>query len=259
VCRTEFLDPQPTDARLGEIYGPSYYEPWDHESAEVVRQMKQRTFAPVLDAARVAPGDRVLDVGCATGDFVSLAAQRGLQVYGVDLNRAAIERAQLAVPQGRFHVGVLGDEPFEGEQFDAIVMIDFIEHVRDAEAELRFAARRLAPGGRIVMSTPRTDSLTRRLLGKAWPQYREEHLSYFSADGMRAVAQRAGLVVTDIRPTTKMLTLSYLYGQALAYPVPVVTPVLRSTWHVLPLPKHRPLGLRLGEMTVVAERLDAAA
>ena len=51
-----------------------------------------------------------------------------------------------------------------------------------------------------------------------------------------------------------MLTPAYLYGQALAYPVPLLTPLMKMVWPVLPIPKHRPIGLRVGEMTVVACR-----
>jgi 2-polyprenyl-3-methyl-5-hydroxy-6-metoxy-1,4-benzoquinol methylase len=171
----------------------------------------------------------------------------------------AIKRARELVPAGQFHVGVLEDAPFAGVSFDAIVMIDFIEHVRDPELEVRAAAERLAGGGQLVISTPRVDSGARRITGHAWPQYREEHLTYFSAAGMHALMQRAGLVVTQLTSTKKMLTPAYLYGQAVMYPVPVITQLLKATWRFLPIPKHHPVGLRLGEMTVVARRRDTAA
>ena len=253
-CGTEFVDPQPSDERLAEIYSPDYYEPWNYERPEVVKVMKQLTFEPALIAAGLAPGARLLDVGCATGDLAALASTKGFEAFGIDLNEAAIARAREAVPNGRFHVGLLDDEPFDGVRFDAITMFDFIEHVRDPEHEVRAAVRRLADGGRLVISTPRVDSLTRRLTGRAWPQYREEHLTYFSAIGIRALLQRAGMVVTRLTSTKKMLTPAYLYGQAVAYPIPVATPLIKATWRYLPLPKHRPIGLRFGEMTVLAQR-----
>ncbi len=191
-CGTEFVDPQPSDERLAEIYGPAYYEPWHHESAENVRVSKELTFAPILAAAELMQGQRLLDVGCATGQFLGLAARAGLNVYGVDLNADAIDAARLAVPEASFHTGTMADEPFPGEQFDAVMMVDFIEHVRSPEQELTMIAQRLAPQGKIVISTPRVDSGVRRLTGKYWPQYREEHLTYFSASGMHALMQRIG-------------------------------------------------------------------
>lgn len=253
-CRTEFVDPQPSDERLAEIYGPSYYEPWHHESAENVRVTKELTFAPILASAELAPGQRLLDVGCATGQFAGLAARAGLKVFGVDLNTDAIDAARRAVPGASFHAGTMADMPFPGEEFDAVVMVDFIEHVRSPEHELAMIAERLAPQGKLVISTPRVDSGVRRMTGKYWPQYREEHLTYFSESGMHAVMQRIGFTISQIVPTKKMLTPAYLYGQALAYPIPGITPLIKLAWPVFPIPRHRPLGVRFGEMTVVAHR-----
>ena len=255
-CGSEFLNPQPSDSRLEEIYSPTYYQPWSYESSDVVRATKQLTFEPALAATNLAPGARLLDVGCGTGDLLALASARGLEAYGVDLNELAIERARDTVPDARLHRGVLDDKPFPSVTFDAITMFDFIEHARDPEQEIRAAAARLAPGGRLVISTPRVDSVTRRLTGRSWPQYREEHLTYFSANGIHALMQRVGMVITRLTSTKKVLTPSYLYGQAVNYPVAVVTPLVKATWRFLPVPKHRPLSLRFGEMTVLAHRRD---
>lgn len=251
-CGTEFLSPQPTDDRLAEIYGPSYYRPWQEESAEVVRHMKQLTFRPLLDRCEVQPGGSVLDVGCATGDLVAEVVSRGWRGFGVDFNQWAIDEARRTVPDAEFFSGTLHDEPFPGQRFDAMVMVDFIEHVRDPASELAAAKPRLAPGGRLVLSTPAAGSVTHRLTRRNWPQYREEHLTYFSEAGMRALLERLGFTVRSISPTTKVLTGAYLYGQSQAYPLPVLSPVLRTIWPKLPVPKHRPLKLRMGEMTVVA-------
>jgi SAM-dependent methyltransferase len=252
-CGTEFLDPQPSDARLAEIYGPSYYEPWGEESEEGVRRMKRLTMAPILQAAKVGPGVRVLDVGCATGHLVSLAVEQGAAAYGLDLNEAAVEQAAKEVPEAQFAAGTLADEPFPGVQFHAVLMVDLLEHVRDPVAELTATRARMAVGGRLVISTPRVDSLTRRALGSGWPQYREEHLTYLSTDGARTLLDRAGFALAEVRPTTKAVTPAYLYGQATAYPLPVLTPALRRVWPVLPKPpKHVSLRLRFGEMTLVA-------
>jgi 2-polyprenyl-3-methyl-5-hydroxy-6-metoxy-1,4-benzoquinol methylase len=252
ACGTEFLNPQPTDERLDAIYGNDYYEPWGHESADVVREMKQLTMAPILDACGLVAGERVLDAGCANGDLVAMAAERGLRAFGLDLNAAAIDRARSSVPDAQFAVGTLGDRPFPDEAFEAVVMVDFIEHVRRPEHELEEVAQRLTPGGRLVLSTPRVDSRLRRLSGAVWPQYREEHLTYLSLVGVHALLQRTGFTVDREWSTRKALTPAYLYGQALAYPVPVLTPLLRRVWPVVPIPKHRPLRLQMGEMTVVA-------
>jgi SAM-dependent methyltransferase len=252
TCGTQFLDPQPTDERLAEIYGDAYYEPWSVESADVVDRIKRKTAQPALDACRIEPGSVLLDVGCGTGSVLADAAERGAHPYGIDVNPRAIDAARERAPAAGLHVGRLSDHPFAGIKFDAVVMIDFLEHVRDPEQELATVRARMRSGSRLVLSTPRVDGPLRRVLRRHWPQYREEHLTYFSRRGITDLLQRCGFVVSGVAPTRKVLTLAYAYGQAVAYPIPVVTPVTKLAYRLLPAVRHRPLRVGLGEMTVVA-------
>jgi 2-polyprenyl-3-methyl-5-hydroxy-6-metoxy-1,4-benzoquinol methylase len=252
ACGSEFVHPQPTDERLRRIYGADYYKPWTVESGETVDAIKRATFAPMLEACRITAGSTVLDVGCATGSFLAEAARRGARVYGIDLNPEAINEARERVPQATLHVGVAADQPFPGVDFDAIVMIDFLEHVRDPAAELRTIAAWMKPDSRLVISTPRVDSPLHRALGRHWPQYREEHLTYLSRSGLTTLLGRCGLRVERVTATRKVLTLAYAYGQAVAYPVPVMTQLTSAAYNLVPALRHRPLRVSLGEMTVVA-------
>jgi 2-polyprenyl-3-methyl-5-hydroxy-6-metoxy-1,4-benzoquinol methylase len=253
-CGTEVLRPQPDDRRLGEIYGANYYAPWGAEDPETVDAMKRATFAPMLDACGLRAGTTVLDLGCATGSLLAEVSRRGARAYGIDLNGEAIKAAQERVPDAVLYTGFAADHPFPGVIFDAVVMIDFLEHVRDPEAELQVVGQRMRPGAKLVISTPRVDSLVRRATGRRWPQYREEHLTYFSRPGITALLDRCGLVVERVAATRKVLTLAYAYGQAIAYPVPVMTQLTSAAYRVLPALRHRAFGVSLGEMTVVARR-----
>jgi len=254
TCRTEFLSPQPSDARLSEIYSGEYYTPWAFETAEAVDAMKRETFEPMLLACQLDSGCSLLDLGCATGSFLAEAARRGASTYGIDLNPEAIQRAQERAPDAHLHTGVAADYPFPGVRFDAVVMIDFIEHVRDPERELAVVREITRPGSRLVISTPRVDSLFRTFARRHWPQYREEHLTYFSLNGIRALLRRVGFSVVEVTSTRKAITLAYAYGQAVAYPVPLLSPATSLAYRLLPPMRHRTLRIAMGEMTVVAVR-----
>lgn len=254
ACGSELLSPQPSDERLTEIYGPDYYEPWSAEDDATVDSIKRQTFAPLIEACALEPGSTVLDLGCATGSFLAEATGRGARGYGIDLNADAIAAARARLPDVAFYAGIASDQPFPGVQFDAIVMIDFLEHVRDPEAELRTIREWMYERSRLVVSTPRADSGLRRLMGMNWPQYREEHLTYLSRAGVVALMARSGLRVETIRPTRKTLTLAYGYGQATAYPVPGLSTLTKAAYRSLPGLRHRPIRVGLGEMTVVARR-----
>ncbi|MGH2721271.1 MAG: class I SAM-dependent methyltransferase [Actinomycetota bacterium] len=253
-CGTECLLPQPADERLAEIYSSAYYQPWSIDEDRSVESMKRATFEWILGACPLRPGARVLDLGCATGFFLRLGIDRGLRMWGCDLNAYAIDRCRTDVPSARVHCGVLADHPFPGVQFDAIFMVDFIEHVRDPEEELRIVMSRLADGGFAVLSTPRADSRQKRFMGADWVQYKEEHLTYFSLAGLTALLERCGFEVVDARSTRKTLMLGYAHRLLQAYPHPLLTPASRIAYRLLPFLRSIHLPIYLGEMTVVARK-----
>ena len=69
-------------------------------------------FEAVLDAANVGPKVAILDVGCASGVALSLAARRGARVSGIDAAAELIEIARTRVPEGDFRVGEQEDLPY---------------------------------------------------------------------------------------------------------------------------------------------------
>jgi len=258
-CQSEFLSPQPTDERLNEIYGPSYYAPWGFETAEIVRRSKQLTFERAISFASLPQKAVILELGCGTGDFAEFAIHQGFAYHGLDVNSVAIAEVQERCPKAQLFCGTLEKSPWASTSFQAIVMFDFIEHVRDPGHEISLASQNLAEGGCLIASTPRTDSISRRVLGRLWPQYREEHLTLLSSDGLRRLLERHGFTVEVLVKTKKFVSLNYLNGQLHTFPIPVIGSLLKVIWRLIPLPKARPIPLYFGEMTVVARRTSKGA
>lgn len=108
---------------------------------------------------KIAPGTRVLDVGCGVGRWSTLLAGRGGIVTGMDLSPTMIAQAKRrAEAKGvasrcRFLVQDLAQLD-AGEKFDLIIGVTVLQHILDPEA-LRSAIQRmadhLAPGGRMVL------------------------------------------------------------------------------------------------------------
>ena len=108
-------------------------------------------------AASAAPGARVLDVGCGPGHLSARLAQyHGLEVTGLDLDPAMIERARANVarpttPPGRqpmFAEGDVAALPFEDAAFDLVVSTFSFHHWSDPAVGIGEIARVLRPGGR---------------------------------------------------------------------------------------------------------------
>jgi SAM-dependent methyltransferase len=110
----------------------------------------------VLDADGVAGGDRVLDVGCGTGNAALLAAQRGALVTGVDPAERLLEvaRAQAAARglAATFARGEAGALPIADGAVDAVVSVFGVIFAPDASCAAAEMARVCGPRGRIALA-----------------------------------------------------------------------------------------------------------
>jgi SAM-dependent methyltransferase len=107
---------------------------------------------PLLDAAGVEAGTRVLDVATGPGYAAAAAARRDARVTGVDFSPAMVERARRRVPGATFREGDAEDLPFDDASFDAVVMNFGLLHLARPERAVDEAARVLRPGGRFAFT-----------------------------------------------------------------------------------------------------------
>ncbi len=101
----------------------------------------------------VPEGGRVLDLGCAFG-YGTAKIARHYETYGLDASPDYIRRARRAVPRARFAVGAAEHLPYPDASFDAVVLLDVLEHVDDERRVVAEIARVLRPGGLLVLSVP---------------------------------------------------------------------------------------------------------
>lgn len=108
----------------------------------------------VMDIVADVKPQRVLDIGCGAGDVIHRLALKGCEVVGVDLSEAAREQALTRTEDVRDRVTITGEIPPDPEQFDMVMSCEVLEHIEDDKAALREWAKKVAPGGRLLISVP---------------------------------------------------------------------------------------------------------
>jgi 2-polyprenyl-3-methyl-5-hydroxy-6-metoxy-1,4-benzoquinol methylase len=139
-------------------------------------------------------GQSCLEIGCATGEFCELVANKAANVIGIDLAAEAIASATRRYPRINFRQGnlsALGEQ----EQFDTIFAFELIEHVESPTAFLRELAVHLRPGGRLVITTPNYNC-GKRVGPHRWSGFQSslEHLYFFNSESLRHYASKVGLI-----------------------------------------------------------------
>jgi 2-polyprenyl-6-hydroxyphenyl methylase / 3-demethylubiquinone-9 3-methyltransferase len=150
-------------------------------------------------------GKAALDVGCGAGLLAEPLARMGAKVTGIDATPEVIAVA-------RQHASAMGLEidyrtgdvqQLEG-QFDLITCMEVIEHVADSAAFVKALARRLAPDGLLLLSTPNATSWSRLMMitiaertGRI-PKGTHNFDKFIAPERMKQLLADAGLKCLDV-------------------------------------------------------------
>lgn len=160
-------------------------------------------------AAPHAPRPRLFEIGCGTGLFLDEARRAGWEVTGLEVSAYA---AGVARSRGLEVQSAPAEEvPLPDGAYDALVLWDVIEHVRDPGALLQSAAAALRPGGVFALSTGDITSWCARLSGPRWHLFNlPEHLFFFSPESLRRLLRAADCEVLTCRYEVNWVPLSYI-------------------------------------------------
>jgi SAM-dependent methyltransferase len=204
-CGLMYANPRPTREEMAAYY-PEDYTAYAKKAIDdepfflqkLNRRSKMR--ARCRSVAAWKTGGRILDVGCATGVFLSEMTRYGpWEPYGVEPNGKAADYATRRLGLDVF-VGELPDAHFPDGYFDVVTMWDVFEHVHDPMATLGEIHRVLAPDGLLVVSVPNADSVDARLFGRHWIGLDPpRHLYVFSPCVLETALRHAGFHVLQER------------------------------------------------------------
>lgn len=219
------------------------YDQWwssDWVAREFESTYKDRIFGSILDLldARARRGRRrLLDVGAHAGRFLFLARQAGWDVEGLEINTRTASYAAGRCGSPVHQVSAARLDAIEGP-FDALTMIDVLEHLPDPVSVLERASAILTDGGWIAVKVPcgpaqRLKEQVRALLRPGYaPRLADNlvHVNHFTPRSLRLALTRAGFEAIHIQvaapelpepaPWSNALRLAgYFIGRALPFGV----------------------------------------
>lgn len=208
ICSHQYPNPMPfpQNENLDDLYvnAEEYFR--GHE----VEKKKQMGLELLSDfEQKLGKKGRFLDVGCAAGEFLWAAKERGWEYEGVDPSSEFIRI-------GREHLGVEGrvclleDAKFPDNYFDAVTMSSVLEHIYNPYELLSEIRRILKPGGYFWFDAPNEDGLYMKagnfymkLQGRDWvvtmaPTFPPYHVQGFNPKSLKKLLKRADFELNEL-------------------------------------------------------------
>lgn len=169
---------------------------WHVEHREDCMREAEQVLEQLLGLAPKAKS--LLDIGCGTGSFISVAQRRGLSCDGIEPNPHAVGVARESGLTG-VKEGFFPSTSFDG-RFDLVIIDSVLEHVPDPSSMIRGAVEALSASGLLYISVPgRVGGVARIAYSALVPSSRfslfadnDVHINHFSRRAMLKLVDDAG-------------------------------------------------------------------
>jgi SAM-dependent methyltransferase len=187
-CGLGFVNPRPTIAEMQKYYPPDYYQapPTSSHDRYVMRRFTQEA-SYLLELENRNDRKKLLDVGCANGEFPRFMAARGWEVEGVEISESSQRITDFPV-----HTQEFQDIPVNEPTYDAVTAWAVLEHVHNPMAYFQKASRVVTKGGLFVFLVTNFHSAGSRHL------FREDiprHLYFFTRETVRQYLDKTGFAL----------------------------------------------------------------
>jgi SAM-dependent methyltransferase len=187
-CGLGFLNPRPTAAEIQKYYPADYYQgPPTASHRRYLNRRFMREASYLRDLERGRAGRKLLDIGCANGEFPRFMAARGWQVEGVEISESSQKIADFRVYTQEFPV-----IPVHQPAYDAVTAWAVFEHVHDPMSYFRKASQVVKKDGLFVFLVPNYGSVASRYL---FCEDIPRHLYFFTRETVREYLQKTGFTL----------------------------------------------------------------
>lgn len=236
-CSLEFINSQPNNEVLSNIYTENYYKAWWiswYQENEIIKEMKKNTFnLRLTEIIKYKKTWKILDIWCATGFFLEKAQELWFNPYWIELSEYSSKIAKSKFWEDKIYNWTVETANFENKFFDIICMSDLMEHVTNPIDVINKCYNLLTDDGIIMIMTPDTNSFTAKFMWKYWSQYKLEHLFYFNKTSLLILLWNKFIILNDMK-AYKFLNLNYFYTQFIVYKNAIITPIIKFFKFILP-------------------------
>lgn len=179
----------------------NYVDVIDDEYLRHVKTRELSAKAALKTINDYAKGKVLLDVGCATGDFLNIANEFGYITEGLELSHWSSEIAKKrGIKVYKETLKSLSKRKVK--KYDVITLWGVIEHFENPKEEMEYINKLLKRDGIIVLWTGNVDGLMSRLLGRKWWYWQGQHIQYFTNMSLDFLAKQTGFksLSTSIYP-----------------------------------------------------------
>jgi len=184
-CGLVYVNPRPTLDSIGAFYSNDYHH--GRESEEFSRRYSvQKTLLPNIS------GKRVLDIGCARGDFLSYLLNTGsvFEPYGIDAFSTGVSDQRIY-----FHQDLFPRVGYESDYFDLIMAWAVFEHLHRPAEYFSEAARVLKPQGHLIILVTNSESLYGQC---AFSEDVPRHTYHYSKETLSRYGEKVDLKLKEI-------------------------------------------------------------
>jgi ubiquinone/menaquinone biosynthesis C-methylase UbiE len=235
-CGVVFADDCEKDR--SQLYGAEYAA-WgggDAKKKEEIAKSKKKAFARQLEQVLKyshSKGKKLLDIGTGPGYLLECAEELGFDCFGTEISNESAKDAEKKFP-GKIHPGNLDGAQYPDNFFDVVTMTDVLEHLPDPCKIMAEAERILKPGGYLLIISPNHKSLTRKLLGRHWFQYKYEHVFYFNKKSLKRLLKDHAFSLLEFKNNKKDFLISYYGYYFQKYSFPIVGNIFKTVFPILP-------------------------
>ena len=212
-CVHVFVYPRPSQLVLDQFYADGqYYEAAQAQRERLTRDARDRLDRLASLCRRFELPARLLDVGCASGIFLTEATRKGWLAEGSERSVTTAAQARV-LSTSTIHCGILEEVDISTGPFPVVTAWEVIEHATKPGEFLAALVRQVQPGGLIALSTPLIDGLPALVMGVKFPMLvPPEHLSLFSRKSLSILASAHGLREVSYRSFSNLDARSMASG-----------------------------------------------